>query len=70
MQFVMQPILINQNVWSEACRFYDDVAEELHWSPAQVQQIFEVQTEIFASGTYVHTRNKFRGRCKACVEKQ
>lgn len=59
MQFVLQPILIYQNLWLEACRFYDDVAKELQWSP-QVQQrrSFEVQTEIFASGTYTHTKEE------------
>jgi hypothetical protein len=61
MQFVLQPILINQNLWLEACRFYDDVAKELDWSP-QVQQrrLFEVQTEIFASGTYTHTKEELQ----------
>ena len=56
MQFVMQPILMNQNLWSEACRFYDDVSKELGWSPQERERrVFEVRTEIFATGAYTHT---------------
>jgi len=56
-QFVMQPILMKQNLWSEASRFYDDVSEELGWSPQeQEKRLFEVHTEIFAKGAYTHTQ--------------
>lgn len=57
--FVLQPVLMNQNLKTEASRFYDNVAIELNWSPHfKEKRLFEVHTEISATGTYTHTKEE------------
>lgn len=59
MQFVLHPVLFNQNLRSEAFRFYEDVANELRWSPQELQKrIFEVDMEISTTGQYTHTHKE------------
>jgi hypothetical protein len=54
--FTLQPILMNQNLMTQASTFYASVAEELKWSSKfKEQRLFEVQTEISVTGTYTHT---------------
>ncbi len=54
--FILRPVLMHQNLITEASRFYDDVAKELKWSPQfKEKRFFEVHVEIMTTGTYTHT---------------
>lgn len=53
---ILYPISILRQLRREAERFYDDVATELQWSHERKKnRMFEVNTEITATGTYTHT---------------
>ena len=59
MQFVMLPLLLDQNLREEATRFYKDVAVELNWNPQVLQKrMFEVNMEISAIRQYTHTKEE------------
>ena len=58
-QFVLHPILLQQNLQAEALKFYNDVAAELKWSTSTKQnRLFEVNMEILATGEYTHTQEE------------
>lgn len=59
MQFILHPVLFQQNLMSEALKFYDDVAKELDWSPQVLKKrMFEVNMELSLTGQYTHTKEE------------
>lgn len=53
---VLYPIAIHRHLRRQAMNFLEDLASELNWSHGKkVKRIFEVATEISATGTYTHS---------------
>lgn len=52
----LYPIALYKTLKNEATRFYNGVAVELNWAPSvKEKRLFEVHTEITATGMYTHT---------------
>ena len=65
MHILLHPILLLQNLRTEASQFYKDIATELGWSSQKLQKrLFEVFTEIATTGQYVHTEQELEIGCK------
>lgn len=66
-KIIVQPLLNDDNLLSEAKLFYEDVAKELNWTSQVLEdRLFEVSREINISGMYTHTTTEIEIGARLC----
>lgn len=67
MKFVFYPMMKEEHLITKAIEFYEQIAEELDWSPGQLsKRLLEVKLEIKATGTYQQTSQEIEIGARLC----
>ena len=61
MSFTFYPMLREERTIAKAAEFFEQVADELDWTPAKLsKRMLEVKLEIASTGTYQHTAEELQ----------